>query len=153
MIRPAGSAHAAALAAIHAEAFSGDAAWGPDAMALQLALPGTFALIAPEGGMALARATAGEAEILTFAVVPAARRRGLGTALLAALRREAACRGAGTLFLEVSSRNGAARGLYSAAGFVEIGRRRRYYPDGADALVLRLPLSREERPPCGSAGA
>jgi ribosomal-protein-alanine N-acetyltransferase len=45
------------------------------------------------------------------------------------------------MFLEVAERNGAARALYAAAGFAAAGRRRRYYPDGADALVLRRSLT------------
>jgi ribosomal-protein-alanine N-acetyltransferase len=45
------------------------------------------------------------------------------------------------MFLEVSERNAAARALYAAAGFAEVGRRRRYYADGADALVLRRDLT------------
>jgi ribosomal-protein-alanine N-acetyltransferase len=45
------------------------------------------------------------------------------------------------MFLEVATNNWAARALYSAAGYAEVGRRRRYYPDGSDALVLRAPLS------------
>jgi ribosomal-protein-alanine N-acetyltransferase len=58
-----------------------------------------------------------------------------------ALMAESARRGAGELFLEVSAQNSAARALYGALGATEAGRRRRYYPDGSDALVLRLPLS------------
>lgn len=149
MIEPAQAVHAVAMAAIHAAAFPKGQSWGPDAIALQLGLPGTFGLIA-EGGMVLARAAADEAEILTLAVVPAARRRGLGRALLDAARREASRRGARAMFLEVSSGNRAARALYSAAGFAEVGRRGRYYPDGTDALILRASLSPAAPRPCGS---
>jgi ribosomal-protein-alanine N-acetyltransferase len=44
------------------------------------------------------------------------------------------------MFLEVAADNAAARSLYAAAEFVEVGRRRRYYAGGADALVLRRKL-------------
>ena len=150
MIEPAHAAHAAAMAAIHAQAFAKAQAWGTDAIALQLGLPGTFGLIAAEGGMVLARTAADEAEILTLAVIPPARRRGLGRALLDAARREASRRGARAMFLEVSGGNHAARALYSAAGFAEVGRRGRYYADGTDALILRAPLSPAAARPCGS---
>jgi ribosomal protein S18 acetylase RimI-like enzyme len=60
--------------------------------------------------------------------------------LRAALLAEAAKRGAMDLFLEVAEPNLAARALYAGAGADEVGRRRRYYADGADALVLRLPV-------------
>jgi ribosomal-protein-alanine N-acetyltransferase len=149
---PAGLAAAPALAALHAASFPPGEAWGPEAIALMLAMPGAFALWAgaeeePEG-FVLARVAADEAEILTLAVLPAARRRGLGGGLLAAAAAEAAARGAGALFLEVSEANHPARVLYAALGFAEAGRRRRYYADGADALILRLELS----PPSAAAG-
>jgi ribosomal-protein-alanine N-acetyltransferase len=75
-------------------------------------------------------------------VTPGARRRGLGTALLAAAMAGARLRGAEAMFLEVAAAgNPAALGLYRGLGFVEVGRRRRYYPDGSDALVLRRDLA------------
>jgi len=132
------------LARIHAEAFPPAERWGPDAIALMLALPGAFGVLAQEGdepaGFALARVAADEAEILTIATRPAARRRGHGRALFAALAKEARARGAAALFLEVSEANAAARGLYAALGAREVGRRKRYYADGSDALVMRVAL-------------
>lgn len=142
---PVGAASAEMLAILHAESFPPAERWTAGAIALLLDLPGHFALIAvlddDPAGFAMGRATAGEAEVLTLAVRPSARRTGAGRALLSALVEEAADRGAGTLFLEVSDRNPAARALYSAAGATEAGRRRRYYPDGSDALVLRMELT------------
>ena len=72
--------------------------------------------------------------------IPARRRGGLGRALLAAAeahvgRRRRAGRVPGGV-----EENAAARALYAAAGYREIGRRSRYYPDGTDALVLARPL-------------
>lgn len=142
MIRPAGPAHAAVLSALHAAAFPPGQRWGEAAIGLQLGLPGAFGLLDDEGGgMVLARVAAAEAEILTLAVAPAARRHGLGRALLRAAMAEAATRGAEVMFLEVSASNKAALALYQADGFREVGRRRRYYADGTDALVLRARLS------------
>ncbi|TPG60631.1 GNAT family N-acetyltransferase [Roseomonas nepalensis] len=110
-----------------------------------LALEGAFGLAVGEepAGFVLARAAAGEAEVLTLAVDPAAQRAGLGGALLGAAVAEVARRGASALFLEVSERNAPARALYARAGAAQVGLRRRYYPDGSDALVLRIT------PPCG----
>jgi ribosomal-protein-alanine N-acetyltransferase len=133
--------HAIMLAVIHASAFPEGEAWGPDAMALSLELPGAFGLFSAGAGMILARVAGGEAEILTLAVAEPARRRGVGAALLDAAMAEAAARGAAAMFLEVSVGNEAARKLYARAGFAEVGRRARYYADGTDALVLRSPLS------------
>jgi ribosomal-protein-alanine N-acetyltransferase len=140
VIVAAGPAHPMALAAIHATAFPPSEAWSAAIMAAQLSLPGVFGLLDEQGGMILARTAADDADILTLAVAPAARRRGLGRALVAGAAREAATRGAARLVLEVSAANQPARALYTGAGFTQAGLRRRYYPDGSDALILVLPL-------------
>lgn len=141
--RPAGAADAPVLAALHARAFPPAERWGSDALRLLLEMPGAYALLLPEKGFLLARVAADEAEILTLAVAPPARRQGVGGALLAAALVRALAAGAATMFLEVSVANTPARALYAAAGFAESGRRRRYYADGSDALVLSRRL-------CGS---
>ena len=91
--------------------------------------------------MILARAIMDEAEILTLAVLPDARRQGLGRDLLRAAMRRAAETDARTMFLEVAEDNGAARRLYTSQGFTEVGRRKRYYANGDDALVMRVSLT------------
>jgi len=138
----AGPALAEALAAVHAAITEvpGWEPWGQAAIAKQLILPGVFGLLHPAGGMVLARVAADEAEILTLAVHPAAQRRGVGSALLRAATAEAAGRGARAMFLEVAAANGPACRLYAAHGFVVAGRRRTYYADGEDALVMRALL-------------
>lgn len=137
----ASSAHIGALALIHAAAFPPREAWAEDAMALQLAMPGVFGLLHPGGGMILARVTAEEAEVLTLAVHPEYRRRGAARSLLAAAMALAREQAAQTMVLEVAIGNAAARALYEHAGFVEAGRRPRYYADGQDALILRVQLT------------
>lgn len=139
-IAPALPAQAEALAAIHRAAFPPREAWGPDAIGLQLVMPGAFGLLEPQGGMLLARVAADEAEVLTLAVLPALRHQGLGRALLLGATAEARRRGALSMALEVAVDKVPARGLYASAGFTAVGRRRRYYADGADALVLRATL-------------
>lgn len=137
----AGVSHAAVMAAIHGAAFPPRQAWGPDAISLQLAMPGVAGWCHPDGGMILARVAADEMEVLTLAVSPTVRRRGIGTALLATAFTWGRSCGAATAFLEVAEDNVAARDLYTRAGFVPAGRRRGYYPDGIDALVLRRALT------------
>jgi ribosomal-protein-alanine N-acetyltransferase len=90
----------------------------------------------------LARVAGGEAEILTLAVAPYARGRGLGRALLCAAIAQAERAGAEEMFLEVGSDNPAARALYAGLGFVNVGARKAYYR-GRDAAVLRLSLPAE----------
>jgi [ribosomal protein S18]-alanine N-acetyltransferase len=53
------------------------------------------------------------------------------------------------MLLEVSARNTDALAFYAAADFVEIDRRRRYYRDGSDAVVMRRSLGRAA---CGGRG-
>ena len=135
------AATAVRLAERHAAAFS--APWDAPAFEALLDQTGVFVIEEPEGFILL-RAVADEAEILTLAVCPPARRRGLGARLVRDGATEAASRGAGRLFLEVADDNAAALALYARAGFAEAGRRPGYYarPDGGrqDALILALNL-------------
>jgi ribosomal-protein-alanine N-acetyltransferase len=140
-LRVATVVDAAELAAIHAETF--DEPWGADEIRTLLSGPGGFGLLT-EGGFILCRAIAGEAEILTLAVKPDARRRGLGRTLVEAAAIVAAQGGASAFFLEVASDNAAALALYEAAGFEQAGARPGYYQraQGAiDALVMRRALN------------
>jgi len=127
------------LAAIHAQCFAEP--WTDASIATSLGKPGVYAC-GGAYGFVLMRVAADEAEILTLAVVPAARRRGIASALVAMGAREAFERGAKNLFLEVDLTNAAARTLYGRLGFVEVARRKGYYSGGGDACVLRanLPL-------------
>ena len=126
----------APLAALHAACFPD--AWDAKAIANLLAAPGAFAF-ATDDGFVLARVAASEAEILTLAVAPPARGRGLGRALLQAAINKARTM-AEHMFLEVGADNPAALALYAALGFAKVGHRKGYY-QGRDALVLRLSLA------------
>ncbi|GAB0115028.1 N-acetyltransferase GCN5 [Acidisoma sp. C75] len=131
------------MAALHAAAFPGEA-WDAAAFQLQLAMHGVLGFMDARGGLILLRITLDEAEILTLGVHPRARRKGIAGGLLRAAMAEAAQLGARSLFLEVAVGNVAARALYARAGFTEVGRRRAYYANGADALLLRADLSPPE---------
>ncbi|HUH50004.1 MAG TPA: GNAT family N-acetyltransferase [Mycoplana sp.] len=97
----------------------------------------------PAGGFVLARAAAGEAEILTISVDARFERAGLGWRLMLAALREARMRGADEIFLEVDEGNIAALRLYDKLGFIKVGERKAYY-EGAGgrstALVMRRDL-------------
>ncbi|MDO5605718.1 MAG: GNAT family N-acetyltransferase [Paracoccus sp. (in: a-proteobacteria)] len=125
------------LARLHSACFSIPRPWTADEFAALISDPRNFLLCADQGFL-LGRAVLDEAELLTLAVAPAARRRGIGADLLARFRTIAAGRGAGTAFLEVASDNTAARALYQRGGWVQAGRRAGYYGPGIDALILRL---------------
>jgi ribosomal-protein-alanine N-acetyltransferase len=140
VIRRAVLADVPALATIHAAAF--DPAWETGAISVLMTAEGGLALLA-EGGFILIRTVAGEAEVLTLAVEPAARRQGIGKALVQAAV-EAAQAAAEAIFLEVAADNTAALHLYAACGFEPVGRRAGYYRRAGaemDALVLRKTLN------------
>jgi [ribosomal protein S18]-alanine N-acetyltransferase len=147
-LEPVDAAAAAALAALHASAF--DHPWSAADIASALQSPGAFALAVrleddQTAGFILARAIAGEGEILTLAVSPAARRRGIGRALVEATIGICIENRAESLFLEAAQDNLPAIALYSQTGFESAGLRKGYYRrDGApavDALVMRRTLN------------
>ena len=134
-------------------------AWNRNQLSSALALANTHAtLMTMDGtapldpidavGFAVVRAAPGEEEILLIAVAPSARRRGLGSALLAMLVAAANLRGAEHLFLEMRENN-PARSLYEQHRLSPIGRRRNYYDlgDGArmDAITFGLDLEQTLR--------
>jgi len=81
-------------------------------------------------------------QVMTLGVAPRARGAGLGRRLLEALVCHARDVGARAVLLEVRVDNEPAIGLYERAGFVTLGRRRRYYqPEDVDAWTMRLPLA------------
>jgi ribosomal-protein-alanine N-acetyltransferase len=69
------------------------------------------------------------------------RQQGLGRRLLEDALDRATSMGSSAVTLEVRVSNDAARAFYRSYGFAEAYRRRAYYQDGEDALVLILPLA------------
>lgn len=146
MIETVGVDAAELLAGLHARAV--EAPWSAADIARLLENPSAFALVWREGelrGFVLAWAVAAESEILTLAVVPEARRKGVGSGLVAAAGAAALLRGSGSMLLEVAETNAAARALYVKLGFEPVGRRGGYYAGAGaatDAIVLRRTLPR-----------
>jgi ribosomal-protein-alanine N-acetyltransferase len=146
MLRRAVARDLPAMSALHTASFP--EGWTGESLASLLDSPGTFALIFIEmsslaAGFVLARVAADEAEILTLAVRPNARRKGLGRSLMKAAATHARKMGAHAMFLEVGETNGPARALYHSLGFEEVGRRKDYYGQES-GLVLKADL-----PPIG----
>ncbi len=82
---------------------------------------------------------AGEAHIITIAVLPAWQRRGLGELLLLGLLEDAQTRHADAATLEVRRSNRPAIALYQKYAFELAGHRPGYYDNGEDALILTTP--------------
>jgi ribosomal-protein-alanine acetyltransferase len=139
VIRPASPSDAPAIVALENLLFGGDA-WSSATVAQTLG--SRTVLVADDDGLAgyVVVALAGDiADLERIGVRPQRQRSGLATALLAAARDAVP---AERMLLEVRADNEAALGFYARAGFVEIDRRRRYYRDGADAIVLGLEVER-----------
>jgi ribosomal-protein-alanine N-acetyltransferase len=80
--------------------------------------------------------------LMNIAVVPSARRHGVGRALMDDFLAEAAAVGAPDAWLEVSVENPGALALYRSYGFEDVRIRPRYYqPEDADGLVMRLRMT------------
>ena len=134
---------AAAIAAIHAASFQ--RGWGEDEFRRLLLERNVVCHRAVVGhsliGFILSRLVAGDAEILSVAIAPGWRGRGLSRPLLDLHLRRLAGLGARTVFLEVDEKNAPAGRLYRKAGFYDVGRRQGYYEGRATALVLRRDLN------------
>lgn len=89
------------------------------------------------------------ADVQTIAVAPEVQGQGLGSRLLQLIEDESLRRGAEDLLLEVRWDNPGAQRLYRRSGFEQIHQRRRYYPDGADAIIMRKHL--RDAPPSSAA--
>lgn len=155
-LRRASLADCEILGFLHGSCFPHEP-WDASAFAGLLVSPGMFALISQADGQVdeqadktgdpigfvLARAIAGEAEIVAIGVDPARRRNGAGAALLEGAIELARVAGAESVFLEVAENNNQACQLYTRRGFIKIGRRANYYrqKDAAvAALVMKLEL-------------
>ncbi len=145
-IRVAHPGDLAAIMTIERTSFPTDA-WSEAVMDAELASPHSHYRVVEEAGRVVGyggvRVVTGaaDADIQTIALDAAARGRGRGRELLGVLLTAAREAGARTVFLEVRADNPVAQALYRSEGFVEVGRRPRYYqPDDIDAVIMQLDL-------------
>lgn len=137
-IRPALPGDLAALVELEQSTFSYDR-MSPRQLRRHLVNPRAVLLLAQaaEGVLASAllfqRSGSATARLYSLATAAAARGRGLGRRLLAAVETAAAARGVQRIRLEVRRDNAAAVGLYEQAGYRRIAALPAYYDDGADA--------------------
>lgn len=80
------------------------------------------------------------ADLLTIAVLPDFRGRGIAQAMLAELENWAKSKGAKEVILEVDTKNESAIRLYNFARYEQISTRANYYALGVDALIMRKEL-------------
>lgn len=96
-------------------------------------------IVASENGFIVWRTVADEAEVITIGVRPNARGAGIATAMLTLLENEVKKAGVKKIFLEVSAENAPAIALYKKCGFIQNGRRPKYY-DGVDAVLMKKEI-------------
>jgi ribosomal-protein-alanine N-acetyltransferase len=143
-VERAGWAELPALCAIAAASFTDP--WSEGAFAEELRAPDATLLVARDGagvvvGYLAARRVADELHVLSLGVDPGRRRARAASALLEAVLADPAGPGARLAHLEVRASNAEALAFYARFGFQVLGRRRRYYPDGEDALLLAARVS------------
>lgn len=138
------------LAGIHAASFSHQ--WSVADLARMKAQDGTIVLVARRAspyssntaiGFLILRIAADEAEVITIAVHPRQRGRGIGKKLMEAGLFRLYSERCKSLFLEVDASNATAVLLYKSLGFKEVGQRKGYYRDGngdGTALVMRVDV-------------
>lgn len=76
------------------------------------------------------------ADIEHVAVAVPYRRKGYAKMLLSECERRLKEAAVAKIFLEVREGNAPARSLYAACGYVSAGVRKKYYPDGENAIVM-----------------
>lgn len=87
-----------------------------------------------------------EIQLLNVAVAPEHQRRGYGRQLILFAVEYAKAHQFSQISLEVRKSNTAAISLYHALGFIDVGLRKNYYPNGnerEDALLMVLTINRQ----------
>ena len=132
--------HVAQVAALEKLCFS--APWSEDSVAGVLENSLSVWLICEDRGKVLgyvgSQTVLDETDMMNIAVLPEARRAGIGERLILSLIELLKDRGSRSLTLEVRASNTPAISLYEKLGFLQVGRRPNYYRSPReDALILR----------------
>ena len=133
------------FAALEAEVFSEDP-WTPSMIAEELSSPASRYWIATDEsgdvvGYGGAKVGGDQADVMTIGVRAYARGQGIGAMILDALLAWSREAGAREIFLDVRPSNEGAIHLYETRGFVEIGRRPRYFRNPVEeAVEMRASL-------------
>ena len=146
MIRALNTTDSERMATIHEQSFH--KGWPDEAMWGHVQKDLCFGFGRPLEGFIILSSAAAPAEILTIAVDPRQRRRGIARALLDISETELVDNGVDTLFLEVAEDNDTAIKFYKSAGFEPIGRRPAYYKrkmGRVAAITYRKRLAANDR--------
>ena len=119
--------------------------WSEKSIASEVNNPLSYWLVAEENGEIAgyvgSQSVLDAADMMNLAVNPDYRRKGIGKALIDALTQHLMENNVIALLLEVRVSNLPAIALYEKLGFVQVGRRPKYYHNPReDALILRKEL-------------
>lgn len=114
------------------------AAWSREAFVHELGRPDGIFLVSDPHGYALARVV--ESDCLLLDIAAAEDGQGVGRALFKDLQVAAKAKACRKISFEVSAANVRALTFYDAAGAVVVGRRKKFYNDGSDAVLMDLNL-------------
>lgn len=133
-------AHVEKIAELEKLCFS--APWSENSIASELENPLSLWLVAMRDDELLgyigSQTVLDEADMMNVAVFPEARRQGVGKMLITTLVEALKEKAVRSLTLEVRASNESAKAMYHMLGFLEVGRRPKYYFDPReDALILR----------------
>ncbi|HVY51404.1 MAG TPA: ribosomal protein S18-alanine N-acetyltransferase [Devosia sp.] len=147
-IEPARPADAEAVARLHAQSFY--RGWPRQDIEAYIIDPDTPTLVACDArrrlaGFAMLRILGDDAELMTIAVDPKYRGKGVGAALMRACFEDLLMTPSKRMILEVAADNPAAIRLYRNLGFEKISERQGYYarPDGKPATALVMARNLE----------
>ena len=121
-------------------------AWPAEQFRSEIGKPTRFFLVVERDNQIIAYAGAflpnagGEGDIMTIAVKPEYRRKGIAKELIARLESWAKARGAIAMMLEVDVTNIDAISLYANLGYQPLNIRKNYYGYGLDAQIMRRGL-------------
>lgn len=128
----------AAAARLQRQSFRPALAYGLTTLVALRVLPRVRFLVARRGnvvvGCAIGDRQGGNARVINLAVDPAARRQGIGAALLRALE---AALPRGDVLLMVEAENAAAQALYRREGYASVGRSDDYYGRGRAGIWMQ----------------
>lgn len=135
-----------ALCALDRLCFPEGIAYPPGEMALGLAQPGAFALVAVVAPQVVAFVLACQQKrqlghITTIDVHPEFRHQGLGTRLMELAQQSLKAKGTARLILEVGVENETAIRFYEKLGYLIRRVLPHYYRDGSDAYLMEKILS------------
>lgn len=144
------------LEALHAHCFDAPQQWSAPLFASLLGQAGVkgFALVQENepAGFILGRRVVEEAEILTLAVLPTARRKGFAACLISVFLKAQKKDGAENVFIEVAVNNHPAILLYKKTQFQPVSIRPNYYAQESvtgktwvDGIVMQLRLTDDNK--------